>query len=89
MPYGLVTYLTRVSGLIILRQFKLNKFMKNWLTYLPGTILSATLAPLIITGIAELLTGLVVLTYVIFTGRLASGIIIGAIFIFGLRTILF
>lgn len=63
--------------------------MRNWLTYLPGTVLSATLAPLIITGVEEFLTGVTVLIFVIFTSRLASGIFLGAFLIYSLRTFTF
>lgn len=82
---GVATFSTRLVGLYIIGVFKPTPFVKRFLNYLPGCIISATVAPMVISGVSELITGIFVLVFVAYTGRLATGIIGGAILIYVFR----
>ena len=56
---ALVTYATRVSGPILMRRVPLSKRVEAWLSYIPGTVLVALIAPTVLTsGPAEALAAL-------------------------------
>lgn len=46
---GIVIYLIRVGGFWLAGQVRFNRFMKQWLGYLPGCVMISVVAPVILT----------------------------------------
>ncbi|MEI6045101.1 MAG: AzlD domain-containing protein [Chloroflexota bacterium] len=86
---ALVTYGTRVGGLWLMDRVTLSKRMEAWLSYIPGTVLIAIIAPEIIKGgpigaLAALATALVAAR----SGNLLLAMIVGVGLVWSLRTLL-
>ena len=61
---GFVTYLTRISGFLLIRYVTLSPLIHKVLETIPGTILIAIIAPAVFSGVAETLTaGLVIVLF--------------------------
>jgi uncharacterized membrane protein len=86
---ALVTYATRVGGLWLMNRVTLSKRVEAWLSYIPGTVLIAIIAPEIIKSgpigaIAALATTLVAVR----SGNLLLAMVVGVGLVWGLRTLL-
>lgn len=61
---GFVTYITRISGFLLIRYVTLSPLIHKVLETIPGTILIAIIAPAVFSGFAETLTaGLIILLF--------------------------
>jgi len=86
---GLVTFATRAGGLFLIGRVKLSPFVQNWLTYLPGCVLLAIVAPSIYSGgIPDALAGLITLLVALKTRNLPLAMVVGVASVVALRAIL-
>ena len=75
---ALVTYLTRIGGYWLIGRLTLSPRLEAALAALPGTILIALLAPMVLAqGLTEALAGAVVVLAVWRTGNLIVAIVVG------------
>jgi len=84
-----ITLVTRIVGLWLMELVPTSKRLEVWLEYLPGTILAALVASIVISGgiadsIAALLTGLTAWK----TKNLLISLIVGVFSVWLLRTII-
>jgi len=83
---ALVTYLTRAGGLWLMGHIPLSSRLKEWLEYLPGTILVAIIAPTIFsTGWPETSAALATLLVAVRTRNVLLSMIVGVLVVFVLR----
>lgn len=83
---ALVTYLTRMSGLWLMRHMTLSTRMKAWLGYLPGTVIVAIVAPSVFSsGLAEAGAALATVIVMARTRNVLLAIIAGVGVVWGLR----
>lgn len=75
---GVVTLLTRVAGVFVVRLGSLSGRKKAILDLLPGTILSATVAPMATVGFSEFATAVTTMLVVLIFRNLTLGILAGA-----------
>ena len=82
---GLVTYLTRIAGLIIARRFRLDGRAKAALDALPVSVLAAVIAPTLMTSsVAESLAGVVTIVAA-FRLPLLGTVVVGVVAVVVLR----
>jgi uncharacterized membrane protein len=84
-----VTYATRAGGLWLMNRVTLSRRVEAWLSYIPGTVLIAIVAPGVIAGgpaawLAALLTVLVAAR----TKSLLAAMVAGVALVWALRTFL-
>jgi uncharacterized membrane protein len=83
---AVVTYLTRISGLWLVSHVTLSPRMKAWLDYLPGSVIVAIVAPVVLsTGPAESGAALVTALVMVRTRNLLLAMIAGVGVVWGLR----
>ncbi len=94
---GAVTYLPRMLPLVVLSRRRLPAWFSEWLELIPPAILSALLAPSLLTnadprsvclGKPELLAALPTLLFAVRTRSLAGTVIVGMFCYWGLKTIM-
>jgi branched-subunit amino acid transport protein len=86
---AIVTYLSRASGLWLMSRIPLSERVQAWLSYLPGTVLVAIVAPTVLsTGIAEAVAALATILVAARTRNLLLSIIAGVLVVLVLRTLL-
>lgn len=55
---ALVTYLTRIGGLLLLERARLSPWVEDWLRHIPGAVLVSIVAPVVLAfSGAELIAG--------------------------------
>lgn len=82
---GLITYLTRVGGLILMRRATFSPRVQSWLNHLPGALLVSIVAPVVFAhGMAEVAATLLTVVVASRTGNLllAIGAGVTAIWLF-------
>tara|TARA_B100000989_G_scaffold291695_1_gene266492 strand:- start:5780 stop:6088 length:309 start_codon:yes stop_codon:yes gene_type:complete len=82
---GAIIYLNRILGYFIVSRVKINAKLETWLNYLPGCILTAIVAPFVLTAdTAEFIAAIVIVMIMWFSDRIllsmVSGIAIVAVF---------
>jgi branched-subunit amino acid transport protein len=83
---ALVVYATRVSGPWLLGRWLDAPLVRAWLGYLPGTVLVALVAPLVLaSGVAEALASLVTLLVAVRTRNVLISMLVGVVVVWGLR----
>jgi uncharacterized membrane protein len=83
---ALVTYVTRVSGLWLMSHITLSARMEAWLSYLPGTVIVAIVAPTVLsTGLAEVGAALATVLVMVRTRNVLLAMIVGVGVVWGLR----
>jgi uncharacterized membrane protein len=83
---ALVVYATRVSGPWLLSRWLDSRYVKAWLGYLPGTVLVALVAPLVLSsGLAEALAALATLLVAVRTRNVLISMIVGVVVVWGLH----
>lgn len=82
-----VTYLIRVSGLLLANRLPQRGFVAAFMTYLPGAVLAALVAPTLLLkgGPAEWLAALVVLGLHVLTRNLFVAMVGGVVAVFVAR----
>ncbi len=86
---AVVTYLTRIGGLWLMSHVALSRRLKAWLEYLPGTILVAIVAPVVLgAGLAEVGAALATLLVAIRTRNVLVSMLVGVGVVLALRKIL-
>jgi len=94
---GAVTYLPRMLPLVALSRKRLPAWFTEWLELIPAAILSALIAPVLLTnadpralcfGKTELLAALPTLLVALKTRSLAGTVIIGMICYWGLKLVM-
>ena len=86
---GVATYLTRLSGVYLLRGLNLSGPMKAALDALPPAVLMAVIAPMILaTGLAETIAAAITAVAAFFRLPLAVTIVVGIVSVVALRAIL-
>ena len=86
---AVVTYLTRISGLWLMRRIPLSQRLKAWLGYIPGTVIVSLVAPTIFgTGFAELGAALATVLVAIRTRNVLLSMLVGVGVVWGLRELL-
>jgi branched-subunit amino acid transport protein len=94
---GAVTYLPRMLPLVVLSRRRLPAWFSEWLELLPAAILSALLAPVLLTcaeprslclGKPELLAAVPTLLFALRTRSLAGTVIVGMLFYWGLKLVM-
>ncbi len=89
MGMALVTYLTRISGLLLMSRVPLSHRLKAWLEYIPGTVIVSLVAPTIFgTGFAELGAALATVLVAIRTRNVLLSMLVGVGVVWGLRELL-
>ena len=87
---ALVTYLTRISGLLLMIRIPLSPRMKAWLGSIPGAVIISIVAPTVLsTGFAEAGAALVTLLVAARTRHILLSMIagVGAVLLLRLLTI--
>ena len=85
---AVVTYATRISGSVLMSRVTLSKRMEAWLSYIPGTVLIAIIAPTVLTsGPAEALAALATALTAIKTRNLLLAMLGGVGVVWILRTL--
>ena len=93
---GAVTYLPRMLPLVALSRRRLPVWFSEWLELIPAAILSALLAPSLLTsaesrtfclGKPELLAAVPTLLFALKTRSLAGTVIVGMVCYWGLKTV--
>src|SRR5690348_2102053 len=83
---ALVTYATRVGGLVLVSRVKLSGRAERWLTQLPGAVLIAIVVPEVIkSGIAGMVAGLITVVVAWRSSSMLLAMVLGVLSIFGLR----
>ena len=83
---GVVTYLTRIGGIWMMKYVHLSGRLKGWLDALPGAILVALVAPAVFTtSIADVGAALITLFVAVKTRKVLLAMFVGWIAILGLR----
>lgn len=86
---ALVTYATRAGGLWLMGRMTLSRRVEAWLSYIPGSVLIAIIAPGILTGgPAEWIAAIGTTLVAIRTGQLLPAIFVGVGIVLVLRTFL-
>ena len=94
---GAVTYLPRMLPLVVLSRRLLPAWFSEWLELLPAAILSALLAPVLLTcaeprslclGKPELLAAVPTLLFALRTRSLAGTVIVGMLCYWGLKLVM-
>lgn len=86
---ALVTYLTRIGGLWLMRRIPLSQRMQTWLNYLPGSVLVAIVAPTVLTtGLPEAGAALATVIVAARTRNLLLAILAGLLVVLLLRRLL-
>jgi branched-subunit amino acid transport protein len=94
---GAVTYLPRMLPLVALSRRRLPTWFSEWLELIPPAILSALLAPTLMTsaeprtlclGKPELLAAVPTLLFALRTRSLAGTVIVGMLCYWGLKTVM-
>ena len=86
---ALVTYLTRISGLLLMSHVTLSPRLKAWLGYIPGAVIVSLVAPTIFgTGFAEIGASLATVLVAIRTRNILLSMIVGVGVVWGLRMLL-
>jgi len=94
---GAVTYLPRMLPLVVLSRRRLPAWFSEWLELLPAAILSALLAPVLLTcaeprslclGKPELLAAVPTLLFALRTRSLAGTVIVGMLCYWGLKLVM-
>jgi uncharacterized membrane protein len=84
---ALVTYATRVGGLWLVSRVSLSRRMEAWLSYIPGAVLVALVAPEIVKGgPAEAAAALGTALVAARTGKLVVAMVVGVGLVWVLRT---
>lgn len=84
-----VTYATRVSGLWLMGRVTLSRRMEAALEYLPGTVLVAIVAPVVLTGgIAEKIAALATVAVAVRSRNLLLAMVTGVAVVWIVRNIL-
>lgn len=85
---GIVTYLTRIGGLWLMKYVRLSERLKNCMHALPGTILVALVAPAVFTtSIANACAALLTLIVAVKTHSVLLAMFIGLITVLTLRSL--
>ncbi|HEX2910775.1 MAG TPA: AzlD domain-containing protein [Chloroflexia bacterium] len=85
---AIVTYATRVSGYWLMDRFTLSRRVEAWLSYIPGAVLVALVAPGILTGgPAEIIATLFTALIAIRTGNILPAMVVGVITVWLLRNV--
>jgi uncharacterized membrane protein len=85
---ALATYATRVGGLWLASRFDLSERAGSWLDQIPGAILVALVAPVVLTGgPAEALAALAVVVVAVRTASLPAAMVTGVVAVVVLRAI--
>ena len=83
---ALVTYLTRISGLLLMSHVTLSTRLKAWLGYIPGAVIVSLVAPTIFgTGFAELGASLATVLVATRTRNILLSMIVGVAVVWALR----
>jgi uncharacterized membrane protein len=83
---ALITYLTRIGGVWLIRFIPLSKRLKAWVDILPGTILMAIVAPTVFsTGFAEVGASLATVLVFVRTRNILLAMLVGIAAVVGLR----
>lgn len=86
---ALVTYLTRMGGLWLMSRVTLSGPVKTWLSYLPGAVVVAIVAPTVLgNGLAEMGAALATVLVAVRTRNVLLSMVIGVGVVLGLRTLL-
>lgn len=94
---GAVTYLPRMLPLVALSRSRLPSWFSEWLELIPPAILSALLAPSLLTsaeprslclGKPELLAAVPTLLFALRTRSLAGTVVVGMLCYWGLKTLI-
>jgi branched-subunit amino acid transport protein len=94
---GAVTYLPRMLPLVVLSRRRLPGWFTEWLELIPAAILSALLAPTLLTsagprafclGKPELLAAVPTLLFALRTRSLAGTVIVGMLCYWGLKLVM-
>jgi branched-subunit amino acid transport protein len=94
---GAVTYLPRMLPLVVLSRRRLPAWFTEWLELIPAAILSALLAPTLLTcaapralclGKPELLAAVPTLLWALKTRSLAGTVIVGMLCYWGLKLVM-
>lgn len=86
---ALVTYLTRISGLLLMSHVTLSPRLKACLGYIPGTVIVSLVAPTIFgTGFAEIGASLATVLVAIRTRNIFFSMVVGIGVVWGLRMLL-
>ena len=94
---GAVTYLPRMLPLVVLSRRRLPAWFSEWLELIPAAILSALIAPILLTcaeprvfclGKPELLAAVPTLLCALRTRSLAGTVIVGMVCYWGLKLVL-
>ncbi|MBG0778063.1 MAG: AzlD domain-containing protein [Desulfovibrionaceae bacterium] len=81
-----VTYLTRVAGFFLMGRVRLTARVERWLSALPGCMLVALVAPVVLSGgVAEAVSGALVLAVSWRTRSLPAAMVAGVASIWLLR----
>ncbi len=88
MGMAIVTYATRVSGLWLISRVTLSRRVETWLSYLPGTIIIAIIAPGVLSsGIAGAIAALVTVLVARRTGSMLFAMLAGVGIVLVWRTL--
>lgn len=88
LAMALLTYLTRIGGVLLMSRIQLSGRLKAWVSALPGTILVALVAPTVLsTGFAEAGAALATVLVAIRTRNLLLAIVVGVGTVLTLRWI--
>lgn len=83
---ALITYLTRIGGVWLIRFIPLSKRLNAWMAILPGTIIVAIIAPTVFsTGFAEAGASLATVLVFVRTRNILLAMLIGIAVVVGLR----
>jgi uncharacterized membrane protein len=86
---AIVTYLTRVSGLWLMRWVTPSPRVEQWLRYLPGCILVALVAPTVFSqGLAEAIASLFTVIVAITTRQVLLAMLTGVLAVWLMRLVL-
>lgn len=87
---ALVTYATRAGGLFLVSRLALSRRAQAWLSYIPGSVLIAIIAPAIFSGgPAEALAGVATLAVALRTRNLLLAMLTGVVAVVVLRALLY
>ncbi len=86
---GIVTYLTRVGGLMLMRRTTLSPRVQAWVRHLPGALLVSIVAPAVIThGLAEVVAIILTLFVAARTGNLLLATAAGVASVWLMRSVI-
>jgi uncharacterized membrane protein len=86
---AIITYLTRISGLWLIRYMPTSKRFKAWLEYVPGAVIVSIIAPTVFsTNLADVGAAIATLLVALRTRNALLSLIIGVIVVIILRRLL-